>query len=412
MSALGLTQRADEAGLLRDGSRVSAANGRSDASRWAASMTPLEVRHQSSAVRQKSIMGFLLSAPHFIDERGGGSMKPLKSRTSIAAAATTALLTLGCGGGGGGSPPGGGTGVIAPIPSPAPAPAPGPTPTPTPPPLPVAAPFPPSNLSASQTFPALGYSIYYEYNGLNIDSSRPVNLNEPLVVRYNGETRSYETKLPGFGPGRLVLNATTGGRGYSLTNGVASDTLQGVFVNFFAGQISSNQSLTDSNFAVWDATISGPFSVATAIGYFAFGLPTPAGVIPSAGTRAHTFLGRGFTEVFSTSASRDFRYLSVTGSLQFDFTGRRSTGSLQLASDELGREQDFGTFTLNGEAVQPDGSFTGAIVMPGSAEQGQFEGRFAGPDASEIIVRWRMPLPVVSASRPVQAFGVWVGKGN
>jgi hypothetical protein len=78
----------------------------------------------------------------------------------------------------------------------------------------------------------------------------------------------------------------------------------------------------------------------------------------------------------------------------------------------LGREQDFGTFTLNGEAVQPDGSFTGAIVMPGSAEQGQFEGRFAGPDASEIIVRWRMPLPVVSASRPVQAFGVWVGKGN
>lgn len=337
-------------------------------------------------------------------------MQPRKFRASIAATATIALLTVGCGGDGGGPPPGGGAAVITP--TPAPAPTPSPTPSPTPPPLPTAASFPPSNLSASQTFAALGYSIYHEYNGLEVESSRPVNLSEPLAVRYNGATRSYETELPGFVPGRLVLNATTGGRGYSVTNGLSSDALQGVFVNFFSGQISQNQPLTHSNFAQWEATINGPFTLDVVTGYFAFGIPTPASAIPAAGTRTYTILGQGLTEVFPTPTSRDFRFLTAAGSLQFNFAERRWTGSLHIGSSELGREQDFGAFAVSGGAVQSDGSFTGSIVVPGSAEMGTFEGRFTGPDASEIIVRWRMPLLIAAGGSPAQAFGVWVGKAS
>jgi hypothetical protein len=232
------------------------------------------------------------------------------------------------------------------------------------------------------------------------------------VVRYNAVTGSYETELPGFAPGRLVLNATTGGRGYSLTNGLASNALQGVFVNFFSGQISQTQVLTHSNLAAWDATIGGPFSDDDVFGYFAYGIPTAVEGIPAAGTLTYAFLGRGLTEVFNASTSPDFRYLSAAGSLQLNFAGRTLTGTVKIASDELGREQDFGAFSLGGVAIQSDGSFAGSIVVPGSDEAGSFEGRFTGPGASEMIVRWRMPLPIASGGKTAQAYGVWVGKAS
>lgn len=337
-------------------------------------------------------------------------MHPRKSRASIAATLTIALLTIGCGGGGGTPSSGGGSGVTTPSPSPtpAPAPAPSPTPSPTPPSVPTAAPFPPLNLSGSQTFAALGYSVVYDYASSRLAGSRPVNPSEALVVRYNGPGGSYETEFPGFVPGRLVLNATTGGRGYSVTNGLASETLQGVLVSFFSGQINQAQALTHSNYARWETNIVAD----STLGYFAFGIPTPAGAIPLAGTRTYTFLGEGFTEAFATSSFPDARYLSAEGSIQFHFGERRVSGSLQLRSDELGREESFGTFALAGGAVQSDGSFSGSIVVPGTAEAGLFEGRFMGPDASEIIVRWRMPLPSGPTGAFTPAYGVWVGKAN
>lgn len=224
-------------------------------------------------------------------------------------------------------------------------------------------------------------------------------------------TRSYEAELPGLAPGRLVLNATTGGRGYTLTNGFASDSLQATVVNFFSGQLSQTQVLNHSNFAGWDTRITGPSSDEDVVGYFAFGIPTAVTGVPVVGTRTYVFLGRGLTEVFTVSTSPDFRYLSAEGSLQLNFSQRTLTGTVKIASDELGREQDFGAFALSGVAIQSDGSFHGSITVPGSAEAGSIEGRFTGPGASEMIVRWRMPLPI-AAGKAAQAFGVWVGRAS
>jgi hypothetical protein len=207
-----------------------------------------------------------------------------------------------------------------------------------------------------------------------------------------------------------VLNATTGGRGYNLTNGLASNAFQAAVVNFFSGQISQTQALEHSNFAAWETRIVGPSSDEDVVGFFAFGIPTAVAEIPAVGTRTYAFIGRGLTEVFTVSTSPDFRYLSAAGSLQLKFAQRTLTGTVNIASDELGREQSFGGFALSGVAIQSDGSFTGSIAVPGSAETGSIEGRFTGPGASEMIVRWRMPLPIAAGGKTAQAFGVWVGR--
>jgi hypothetical protein len=285
-------------------------------------------------------------------------------------------------------------------------------------PPPAAAPFPPFDLSASQDFAVLGYSIAYDYVGLTIGSSAPVSLNEAIALRYNGLTRGYEAELPGFAPGRLVLNNSTGGRGYTVTNGIGSNVLQSLFVNFFSGEIARDDTglgqptvlLISSNFASWSGSPSNSRDV---FGHFAFGIPTLQSAIPPTGVRTYRTVARGLTEVFpSGPTGADFHFLIGSGSLQLNFDARTTGGTISIGSDELGREDNFGTFTLTGGPVAADGRFAGSILVPGEVGPGSFEGRLTGPDASEVIVRWRMPLRIPSAGRTTQAYGIWVGKAG
>ncbi len=340
-------------------------------------------------------------------------MKRKKLRLALLSSAALALMTSGCGGGGGGAPPGDGTGVVIPAPTPPPPPA-APTPPP-PPPAPVATPFPPFNLAATQNFAVFGYSVGFRFSGLTIAGSDAVNASEPITLRFNGTTGSYEAGLPRFPAGRLVINSNTGGRGYTVTNGVASNDLQPLFVNFTSGQIGRDAqgrdlALSFSNVAAWE----GRTSDRDVFGYFAFGSPTPpvGGGIPQTGTRTYGTRLFGLTEAFTRAGSVDFRFLDGAGSLRFDFGAAGLSGTVTIGSSEFGREEGFGTFALTGGGVAADGTFRGIIVVPGSNESGEFEGQFMGPDASEIIVRWRMPLRIPSAGVTAPAFGVWAGKAS
>ena len=106
-----------------------------------------------------------------------------------------------------------------------------------------------------------------------------------------------------------------------------------------------------------------------------------------------------------------FSYLLGAADLRFDFSARTVSGTLHLETRELGFEESFGTVTFTGVIGAPgETTFSGTISAPRFAQAGSFEGRFTGPDASEIILRWRTPLEIPSANRNTQAFGVLAGR--
>jgi hypothetical protein len=111
------------------------------------------------------------------------------------------------------------------------------------------------------------------------------------------------------------------------------------------------------------------------------------------------------------NGDNDYYFLGGAGSLEFDFAAGSVTGALNVDKYDFGREGPLGVFTLMGTITRAgDITFRGTIIAPGAAERGTFEGRFAGPDASEIILRWRTPAVDPSTSRPLTAYGAFAGR--
>lgn len=284
-----------------------------------------------------------------------------------------------------------------------------PPPPPPPPPPPVAAAFPPSNLSASQSFSVLGYS--YDYPGCPMGCPGPIvagpSTDDSLALRYNAANSSFEVELPGFQPGRLVLGASQTGLAYNVTQGLSSTERQQATLYFHSGIVDQGLKLQHSNYVEWHG-----YAGAARSGYFAFGIPAAASAVPAGGTRQYRGVSGGLTDWFAIG-DYDYDYYAVagTGSLQFDFAARTISGSLGLSIDDFGREGPFNVLQLSGSIDQgTGGTFRGTVSAPGVAEKGTFEGRFAGPDASEIILRWRSPAIDPRTKRPLLTFGAFAGR--
>lgn len=304
-----------------------------------------------------------------------------------------AALTAACGGGNDSPADGGTTSKVLPAPPVSPA-------------IPAAEEVP-FALTELRDFPTLGLS--YRYTA-NTNGSQPEGPSGPsgaetVSISYLATEQAYEMAVPGVEPGRLTLLQR--GSGYAVH---ALGTRPGpvLSVYLYRHQLPSGAFLDHTAFGEWDGGASSETQTGRAslnVGAFAYGVPTPVGSVPSAGRRTYsaTIVGR-------TSASLGVWYVFGTANLTFDFAAGGLSGNLVLGINPGGPgHMSFGTFELAAtEHAVGATSFSGKFRLPGGLEDGFLEGRFTGPTASELMLRWLLPQPAQSGS----LFGVAVGGGR
>jgi len=266
---------------------------------------------------------------------------------TVASLAVIAMTLSGCGGGGGGSD-GGGVTAVPPLTSGTPPPTPAPSPLPP-------APF---GLTADQSFATIGWVQRSEQEVV------PATPDE-LTFAWSESAKTYLATLPGYQPARLIYTfpgnnpvafSLVDKDGVQLTRGMALHTLG----NF-------------SGIVDWFARSGSSYPA----GKFAFGIPTLPGNIP-AGRRT-----------YDTPA----QFESGGGQLTFDAEARTLTGFIEVAWADA-----WGPYAPTRYPLTPSSpaagstSFAAKFDVPGAPTDGLVEGYFTGPQAAELILRWRAPI--------------------
>lgn len=253
------------------------------------------------------------------------------------------LLMSGCGDGGNSSP---GRPPVVATPSPTPTPT---TPTPTPP---STAQFPvPFGLTADRILDVFGWQ-----------GSTPATT---VGFRWNAQATSYELMMPGEQWGRLagsnpylVYNANGTQQPYSIR----IDWNEATTIPPRIPQFSAEARVTQLNGTIPTA-------------WFAYGLATEPGDVPLTGTR---------TCHYSVDDDGD-------GTLAFDLATGAITGNLM---------EFWGTcYELPATQFTP-----GSTTFTAAGPLGPIEGRFFGPQAQEVVIRWLAP----TNNSTIQFYKLWI----
>lgn len=251
--------------------------------------------------------------------------------TMVAAGALAA-----CGGGGGG---GGGAGLVRPAPTPAPPPSPaGPL---------ESAPF---GLTQTTDFATAG---------------------EQVKFRWDASVKAYEVTLADGRSGRIVPDTINSGSGKL----VAAD---GTVISYASMIVPFPLQYTRRVFLP-DAVNFG--------GYLAFGLPAPAGSVPTSGSASFEGSVTGQAEAPGYGFSAGGPAL-----LQFDFAAGSLTGHMDLTfsgpMDHIdGRRYSFSGMLTSVGAT----SFSGGLDAGGPSAS-WLRGQFTGPDAQELMASFEAPM--------------------
>jgi hypothetical protein len=141
-------------------------------------------------------------------------------------------------------------------------------------------------------------------------------------------------------------------------------------------------------------------------GSLAFGTPTPAAAIASSGSA--TYRGPAFGLVDITQA--DYLYggwffsgVSGTVTLTVDYAARTITGTLEVSADGASPS----TVPLLATTILPgvDPTWWGSLETSESGFN-EFKVMLTGPDASELIGSWAVPIRV--NGEPHQLMGAWI----
>jgi hypothetical protein len=337
----------------------------------------------------------------------------VQARTTLVVAPTIIVMTLlsGCGGGGG----------VASTPSPiAQAPAtPPPAPPPPPPPPPPAAKYTgPIALQSAQPFVASGYSFRYSQNGNGTDPklvSGP-GTGDTISFRQLPGDNQYALTLPGYEPGLL---STVYYNGTVCSNGVVcqpsstgnritvgtSDAVQSVLVTLpVPGASYPDPTLTYTNLAYWSDSAQDPANPLRELrtsGNFAYGIPTAAGDVPTTGSATYA------ARIVGQSDRDD--YIAGTASLTFDFARGVLTGEMRPTIADGFDDVPLGTYSL-AQTIFGVGKTTFSGSFLGPIDGGSFEGQFTGPQAAELLARWKASYRNPADKTTGTMFGVWVGK--
>jgi hypothetical protein len=208
--------------------------------------------------------------------------------------------------------------------------------------------------------------------------------------------------IPGYGEGQLAL----GGGGGTDDRGRTHSLLYRVFGGHAALSLvrrPNGDYLTHSALGSW----LGPFSSGQRFPYpvaaFAYGVATAANQVPRNG--AGTYEGRIEGSAALSSANEDvLSYYAGTARLNVDFAGRTVSGTIDIDGENANSPRR--TYTLTQTVFAGDGSgFQGRLMRDGGQVDGIIDGKFTGPAAEEIIVRWSAPVNIRERSGLV--FGVW-----
>ena len=342
----------------------------------------------------------------------GNHGKPLLAGAALALAAAIA----GCGGGGGSGSGSGGGGTVAVVPATNPTPA--PIATSTPPPT-VSGPL---SLTQARDFTTLGW--IYRFTRTSSTGLDPTGPERPEGVQafdfsYLAENQSYEVTIPGFERGRLETISFYGLRGNpsGTFNAVLNPSgigRQAIRLSLPLPTRNTELDLRNTSQAVLDATHPVPGEPGRETrhqGSFVFGVPTTAAQMPRAGQGQYTMVSQALTAV--PGAATVFEVVARL-ELRPDFGAGTLAGTMEadVYYDVADWDKMFRvTIAISDVVSSPDRtSSSGRMAAEGSSESGFLEGRFTGPDASEIMVRWLVPFINPITRQRATMFGSSVGK--
>jgi hypothetical protein len=140
------------------------------------------------------------------------------------------------------------------------------------------------------------------------------------------------------------------------------------------------------------------------LGYFAYGIPTPAGQVPTTGSASYE------AKVMGQTLTKEF-YIDGTATLDFDFAAGKLSGFMKVAVCPWDCDIDIPRYDF-AETVYSRGSrtFSGKFTVPDSTAASGFSGSFNDPQAAEVMARWFAPWFDPTSKQWDQMAGIWIGK--
>ena len=288
-----------------------------------------------------------------------------------------AFCIAGCGGGGGGS-----SASVASSPPP-------PTETPPPP--------GPSPSSAVDIFPSPATQEF-----------ATIGTGDDLRIRYDAASNKYEVMAEGQGWVGLLDDPHSSPQAGSPNT---SFVFAGSPVNHSHFLIRAHHSYSDpdvrylySNLAAWGVEDLG--------GFVAFGIATPSGGMPTAGSASY----KGMIEGRATDTSFDYLAGALMPgamigniSLVFDFGGGSLSGSLSPIL-YLDKQYPLGTFSFENTIYSTGSTSFSGQFDTNVAGSNSFSGQFTGPAAQELIGKFAFPYMSPVSGTPQQSQGAFIAK--
>jgi hypothetical protein len=255
-----------------------------------------------------------------------------------------------------------------------------------------------ASLGSSTTSAGDGYTPVAQDARLTDVSLEAVN--QPML-RY-AAAGHYEIQLPGSGFTRLVHYA-------GLVNPTPDSNFfqpAGVVQNqaTFTISLSRLNGYQHSELASWT---DGTATALDRLGYVAFGTVAPSAAIPDSGSATYRGSVYGLVDVTAFDYLYGGWYFSTatgTVTLTVDFTARSITGTIEVSVDDGTTST---TVPFSATTVLPgEDTWRGSFETAQSSGFNEFKARLTGPDASELIGSWAIPMVVNGA--PHQLIGAWI----
>jgi hypothetical protein len=278
--------------------------------------------------------------------------------------------------------------------------------------------FGPMGLTQLRSFFTLGFVYRYAINSDGSDGQGPAtpDATETIGLGYLSADRTYELETPLFAVGRL--EPFSADSQYTVSR-LSESANPNMYVYLFRpGPENTEQSLTHTSRGGWYDTNFTYTALPEARrsesqGLFAYGVPTATGDVPSIGGATYKALASGMTNVFEgRRAFSGGTPGAVEGDVQMaiDYSTGDLSGRLRLGLMDWGY-LSIGEYRLT-DFVHSAGAtaFSGRFAVPGSVVDGTFEGIFTGPQAAEVMVRWKAPFLHPQLNVWGTMFGIWIGK--
>ncbi|MXO63839.1 transferrin-binding protein-like solute binding protein [Qipengyuania oceanensis] len=227
--------------------------------------------------------------------------------------------------------------------------------------------------------------------GLREGAIIPVNLNGSLDA--NGQWQNI------YSSQSIVLDGDSG----------RQDAL--VTLQWPSAAVIGDETLSYTSYGYWgdDINIDGQASSGTA-GIFAYGQATDPARIPTSGTATFDGVVVGSSGNAYAGGGLYLDYVTGTAQFRFDFGAGTLAGEMNPSvcpweCYSLGTYQFVQTVLGVGS-----NSFSGSFAIDGVEVPSWFEGNFNGPDASELMARWKAPFTYPSTTEGGQMAGIIVAK--